>query len=90
MQDARRRLRDALDLEPGTDEDAARDMMRAGRERDESRRGSRDTNVLDHGFFFAGAWEWPRTMTASCCAARRGVRWLVAPPRWQATGRRAG
>jgi hypothetical protein len=32
----------------GTGEDTARDMMRAGRERDESRRGSRDTNILDH------------------------------------------
>jgi hypothetical protein len=39
----------ALDLAPGTDEDAARDMMRAGRERDESRRDSRDTDILDHG-----------------------------------------
>jgi hypothetical protein len=48
MQAARRRLQDALDLAPGTDEDAARGMMRAGRERDESKRGSRDTDVLDH------------------------------------------
>jgi hypothetical protein len=32
MRVARRRLRDALDLALGTDEDATRDMMRAGRE----------------------------------------------------------
>jgi hypothetical protein len=30
------------------DEDAARDMMCAGRERDEDRRDSRDTGILDH------------------------------------------
>jgi hypothetical protein len=35
--------------ESGTGEDVARDMMYAGRERDESRRDSRDTDVLDHG-----------------------------------------
>jgi hypothetical protein len=49
MQAARRRLRNALDLAPGMDEDAARDMMRAGRERDEDRRNSHDTGILDHG-----------------------------------------
>jgi hypothetical protein len=31
------------------DEDATRDMMRARRERDEDRRDSRDTGILDHG-----------------------------------------
>jgi hypothetical protein len=49
MQATRRRLRDAQDLALGMDEDAARDMMRAGRERDESMRVSCDTDVLDHG-----------------------------------------
>jgi hypothetical protein len=48
MQAARRRLRNALDLALGMDEDAARNMMRAGRERDEDRRDSRDTGIIDH------------------------------------------
>jgi hypothetical protein len=34
---------------PEAGEDATRDTVLAGRERDESRRGSRDTDILDHG-----------------------------------------
>jgi hypothetical protein len=74
----------------GNDVEAGRGLGTQARGQTTGGRTARHRWTLDGGFIFTGAWERSSTMTASCCAARRGAGWLAASPRWQAAGRRTG
>jgi hypothetical protein len=64
----------------GNDVEAACGLGTQARGQTTGGRAAQRRWTRDDDFFFAGTWEWPNTMVASHCTARRGAGWPTAPP----------